>query len=47
MSELNSERVITPMPKSLVEKIDDYRFKERIPSRAGAIRQLVEKALAI
>ena len=45
MSETNSERIITPMPKSLVEKIDDYRFKERIPSRAEAVRRLLEKGL--
>ena len=45
MSEPNSERIITPMPKSLVERIDDYRFQERIPSRAEAIRRLVEIAL--
>lgn len=45
MSEPNSERIITPMPKSLVERIDDYRFQERIPSRAEAIRRLVEKGL--
>ena len=46
MAEANSERVITPMPKSLVEKVDDFRYKERIPSRAEAIRRLIELGLA-
>ncbi len=41
MSEPNSERVITPMPPSLVKEIDDYRFQQRVPSRAEAIRQLI------
>lgn len=42
MKEPNSERVITPMPKSLVKDIDDFRFKNRVASRAEAIRQLCE-----
>lgn len=46
MSEPNSERVITPMPPSLVQLIDDYRFKHRVASRAEAIRQLIQKGLA-
>jgi hypothetical protein len=33
MSEPNSERIITPMPPSLVQLIDDYRFKNRVASR--------------
>ncbi|NPC89175.1 hypothetical protein HNH97_09700 [Gluconacetobacter entanii] len=41
MDELNSERIITPMPKSLVQAIDDFRFSERMPSRAEAIRRLI------
>jgi metal-responsive CopG/Arc/MetJ family transcriptional regulator len=43
--EPNSERVITPMPKSLVQAIDDYRFSARAPSRSAAIRGLLEAAL--
>lgn len=46
MSEPNSERIITPMPPSLVQLIDDYRFKNRVASRAEAIRQLILKGLA-
>lgn len=45
MDELNSERVITPMPKSLVAAVDDYRFSNRVPSRAEAIRRLIEFGL--
>lgn len=45
MSATNSERVITPMPKSLVQAIDDYRYANRHPSRAEAIRRLIELGL--
>lgn len=38
-------RIIIPMPKKLVAQIDDYRWANRIPSRAEAIRQLVRKGL--
>jgi hypothetical protein len=43
--EANSERIITPMPPSLVKVIDDYRFAHRIASRAEAIRQLIARGL--
>lgn len=46
MTEKTSERVITPMPPSLVQRVDDYRFRERIPSRAEAIRRLLESSLS-
>jgi hypothetical protein len=45
MDESNSERVITPMPPSLVTAIDDFRFANRVPSRAEAIRRLIELGL--
>ena len=45
MDEPNSERVITPMPKWLVQAIDDYRFSNRFPSRAEAIRELIRRGL--
>jgi metal-responsive CopG/Arc/MetJ family transcriptional regulator len=45
MDESASERVITPMPKSLLAAIDDYRFDQRMRSRAEAIRQLIEAGL--
>jgi metal-responsive CopG/Arc/MetJ family transcriptional regulator len=45
MTEQNSDRIITPMPRSLVERIDDFRFANRMASRADAIRTLIEKGL--
>lgn len=29
----------------LIERIDEYRWNARMPSRAGAIRKLIEEAL--
>jgi len=39
-------RVIIPMPDELLNRVDDWRFASRSPSRAAAIRQLLEIALA-
>jgi metal-responsive CopG/Arc/MetJ family transcriptional regulator len=39
------ERVAIPMPAELLKRIDEYRWANRIPSRAEAIRQLVEAGL--
>ncbi|MCF6147330.1 MAG: hypothetical protein E3K37_01590 [Candidatus Kuenenia sp.] len=33
------------IPTEMLDLIDDYRFKNRIQSRAEAVRQLIEKAL--
>jgi len=38
-------RIITPIPKALLARIDDYRFEKRLPSRSEAIRQLIEAGL--
>jgi metal-responsive CopG/Arc/MetJ family transcriptional regulator len=38
-------RVIIPLPQELIDEIDDYRWANRLPSRAEAIRQLVRKGL--
>ena len=38
-------RVIVPIPKELIKQIDEYRWANRIPSRAEAIRQLVKLGL--
>ncbi|MDP3414627.1 hypothetical protein [Falsiroseomonas sp.] len=46
MDEPLSERIITPMQKSLVAAVDDFRFANRIASRAEAIRRLIELGLA-
>lgn len=39
------DRIVVPMPRQLVERIDDFRFSRRLPSRAEAIRQLIEAGL--
>jgi metal-responsive CopG/Arc/MetJ family transcriptional regulator len=40
-----TERVVTPMRPKLLERIEDFRYARRIPSRAEAVRQLLEEAL--
>jgi metal-responsive CopG/Arc/MetJ family transcriptional regulator len=39
------ERIITPMPQTLIEEIDDFRFGNRMPSRSQAIRELIRRGL--
>jgi metal-responsive CopG/Arc/MetJ family transcriptional regulator len=39
------ERVAIPMPAELIAQIDDYRWANRLPSRAEAIRQLIKEGL--
>ena len=39
------ERVAIPMPPDLIAQIDEYRWANRLPSRAEAIRQLVKEGL--
>ena len=41
-----SERVIIPMAPSMVEAIQNYRFINRLESRAEAVRKLIEIGLA-
>lgn len=41
----DTPRIITPIPRPLLRAIDDYRFSQRLPSRAEAIRQLIELGL--
>lgn len=45
MAEDKDPRIITPMPQSLLDAIDNFRFGVRLPSRAEAIRQLVQLGL--
>lgn len=45
MSDQRDQRVITPMPDELVKAIDDFRFEQRMPSRAATIRRLIELGL--
>ena len=45
MDAQDTPRIITPIPRPLLRAIDDYRFSQRLPSRAEAIRQLIELGL--
>ena len=38
-------RILLTLSEKLLEEIDDYRYKNRIPARTEAIRQLIKKAL--
>lgn len=38
-------KILFVLDEELLEKIDDYRYLNRIPSRAEAIRRLVEEGL--
>jgi metal-responsive CopG/Arc/MetJ family transcriptional regulator len=38
-------RVILPMPRELLQAVDDFRFDNRFDSRAEAIRQLLQLGL--
>jgi metal-responsive CopG/Arc/MetJ family transcriptional regulator len=41
------ERIVTPMPKTLIEEIDDFRFGNRLRSRSQAIRELFRRGLGV
>lgn len=45
MPETKDQRIITPMTDTMVQAIDDFRFACRIPTRAAAIRRLIELGL--
>jgi len=34
------------MPRELAEKVSEYRFDNRLPSEAEAIRRLIQRGLA-
>jgi hypothetical protein len=40
-----TERVIIPLSPELLARIEDYRFENRVTSRAEAMRQLLASAL--
>lgn len=40
-----SKRVIVPMPETLIEEVNDYRFEERRGSQADAVRELIKLGL--
>ena len=39
-------RIIVPMPRELIARIEDYRYRHRHPSRAEAIRAMIEAVLS-
>ncbi|WP_116654887.1 hypothetical protein [Pelagibacterium sediminicola] len=45
MIEPRTERITMMMEKSLVQRIEDYRFAARKGSRASAMRSLIQLAL--
>lgn len=40
-------KIILVMEDTLITRIDDYRFENRINSRSEAIRQLIEAGLTV
>ena len=38
-------KILITLNKKLIEKVDDYRYENRIPSRSEAIRRLLDEAL--
>lgn len=38
-------RISTPIPRDLLSEIDDFQAAEALPSRAEAIRRLIELGL--
>ena len=44
MASKNPKKLIT-LNNKLIEKLDDFRYENRIPSRSEAIRRLLDEAL--
>ena len=40
-------QVLLTLDEELLERIDDYRYENRIPTRSEAMRHLIRKALGI
>ena len=38
-------RILLTVEEDLLERIDDFRYENRIPARSEAIRRLIEEAL--
>jgi len=38
-------KILITLNKKLIEKLDDFRYNNRIPSRSEAIRRLLDEAL--
>ena len=41
----NKPQILLTVNKELLEKIEDFRYSERIPTRSEAIRRLLEEAV--
>lgn len=37
-----TSRILIDIPRELLRAVEDYRYSQRIPSRAEAIRRLIE-----
>jgi len=42
---IKSSRILVDLPRELLRAVEDYRYSQRIPSRAEALRRLIEKGL--
>jgi len=42
----NKPKLLFVIPQELLDRIDDFRFNNRINSRSSAVRQLIEAGLA-
>ena len=40
-----NKRILVVIDKDLLDKVDDFRYDNRIPSRSETIRELVKKGL--
>ena len=38
-------KILMTLNRDLIDKVDDYRYENRIPSRSEAIRRLLNEAL--
>ena len=38
-------KILLTIDKDLLEKVEDFRYSNRIPTRSEAIRRLIEEAL--
>jgi metal-responsive CopG/Arc/MetJ family transcriptional regulator len=45
--EPDNTRITIPVPRDLLDRVDEHRFSRRIASRAAAIRELLEVALTV
>ena len=41
----NKHKILLIFDEDLLKRIDDYRYENRIPARAEAIRRLLDEAL--